>query len=366
MASFDNRENRQNPIDWPLLARLAQELYSQTAPDLLVAAWLGVALTKTNGFTGLNDGLRILADLAAGVFAETDASANDLKAQADIIDWFVQKLIQWLDDEPSSAVPPPSILSELNRLETVLLSSRRFVAPGFEALKARLFSGAIPAPPKAVTTGIPLTVPEVAGAEGLDYIRALTRDPAYIPLLKRKKGQGKGKKKAKSWKSFGLDEAGDIFPSPGQSDDDLPKGDKLTGKAEAWIEAAKAEGVSLAGGSNAFSRLALKALGSRLGKKAGSRRELKVYAALLELAPIGPYPAITEAVGPKILAILEKHNVKDYEPRLAERVLYSLMKAALRHVEAEDDPSGGLKSLAELARRELIPLNPNLGLAGLD
>jgi hypothetical protein len=104
------------------------------------------------------------------------------------------------------------------------------------------------------------------------------------------------------------------------------------------------------------------ALTEKLAQNLGARRKLKIYAALLELAAVVPYPALTAALGPKMLAILKKHKVKEYEPRLASLALSQLRRTALAHRAADADSDGEFLALAVKASGELMTLNPHLAL----
>jgi type VI secretion system ImpA/VasJ family protein len=106
----------------------------------------------------------------------------------------------------------------------------------------------------------------------------------------------------------------------------------------------------------------LKAYSAKISRGQGVRRELKIYLKLLALAPQGPYPALTLAVGPKVLAILKKHKLYAYEPKFYAKALDCLRRTALAHLEAGSEGSESFLALADQAQKELLPLNPFLAL----
>src|SRR5262249_25110174 len=50
-------------VDWPGIVRLGEELLAGASKDLLLASRMTEALTRTHGFAGLRDGLRLLREM---------------------------------------------------------------------------------------------------------------------------------------------------------------------------------------------------------------------------------------------------------------------------------------------------------------
>jgi type VI secretion system protein ImpA len=92
-ADFDAddplRPTEAKKADWKGLARLATKTLTQTSKDLLVAARLTEALTKTDGYAGLADGLQLMRRLLAECWDRLLPSIEDgdLEVRAGPFNW---------------------------------------------------------------------------------------------------------------------------------------------------------------------------------------------------------------------------------------------------------------------------------------
>lgn len=93
LADFDAddplRPTEAKKADWKGIARLATKTLTETSKDLLVAARLTEALTKTNGYAGLADGLQLLRRLLAECWDRLHPSIEDgdLEVRAGPFNW---------------------------------------------------------------------------------------------------------------------------------------------------------------------------------------------------------------------------------------------------------------------------------------
>lgn len=86
--------------DFPLVVSLAVPALEKQTKDLQIAVWLSEALTKTNGFVGLRDSLKLLSGLQQN-FWETcfpDIEDNDQEGRANAIE-MMDKQVSWAAQE---------------------------------------------------------------------------------------------------------------------------------------------------------------------------------------------------------------------------------------------------------------------------
>jgi type VI secretion system protein ImpA len=138
----------ENPkmADWSGIVRVAQETLTNTSKDLLAAARMLEALTKSKGFAGLRDGLQLLRRLMADCWDRIYPSIEDgdLEVRAGPFNWL---------DDPDRGARFPSTL----RLAPVLqvdgqtyswLNWREMLDGKKGAVKPEVFDGAIDKAPR--------------------------------------------------------------------------------------------------------------------------------------------------------------------------------------------------------------------------
>lgn len=105
-ADDPRRPDQPKRADWTGIARLAKETLASTSKDLMVAARLVEAVTRTNGFAGLRDGLTLLrrmVDEGWDRIRPPMEDESDLEVRA--APFF------WLDDADRGALFPNTVRS---------------------------------------------------------------------------------------------------------------------------------------------------------------------------------------------------------------------------------------------------------------
>ena len=101
----DDPTRPEEPVyaDWPKIIQVTQETLKETSKDLLTAARLTEALTKTQGFVGVRDGLQLMRRMVDECWDRIfpDISDGDLEVRA--------APFNWLDDRDRGARFPTTL-----------------------------------------------------------------------------------------------------------------------------------------------------------------------------------------------------------------------------------------------------------------
>ena len=129
------RPTDEQRADWPLVIRLTSETLAQTSKDLLIAARLTEALTKSHGFGGVRDGLGLMRRLVEGCW---DRIYPPIEEEGDIE--VRAAAFTWLSDQDRGARFPHTLravpLSRIGRRHASTwrtVEARRRAPPGDEA-----------------------------------------------------------------------------------------------------------------------------------------------------------------------------------------------------------------------------------------
>lgn len=96
-------------VDWEAVVISAAEVLEKQAKDIPAAVYLCVGLAHTRGMEGLADGVRILSDLLACWWDTCFPPLKRLRARANMLSWWHERLAQWLSAAPS---PIPAALRD--------------------------------------------------------------------------------------------------------------------------------------------------------------------------------------------------------------------------------------------------------------
>lgn len=88
--------------DWPGVVQLTTRLLSERTKDLRLAMWLTEALSLTQGYVGLNQGLQLCTALCQQYWADLypQADDGDMEERIGNIAWLLQRLVQLADTRP--------------------------------------------------------------------------------------------------------------------------------------------------------------------------------------------------------------------------------------------------------------------------
>jgi type VI secretion system protein VasJ len=84
-------------IDWSKVIDLASKILSTKAKHFLAAAYLGAALIKTNGISGLAEAARLLKDLTANYWDTMFPPAKRARARANALTWWRDQVSAYLE-----------------------------------------------------------------------------------------------------------------------------------------------------------------------------------------------------------------------------------------------------------------------------
>lgn len=111
-----------NAVDWRLVADRSLALLRDQSKDLLVAAWLGYALVRLEGFKGLAVGLKVIEGMIATHWEGLFPPARRERARVAPLDWLVARavpVVQALpagEANPAAAIAAYDALGEIERL----------------------------------------------------------------------------------------------------------------------------------------------------------------------------------------------------------------------------------------------------------
>ena len=92
-------------VDWNVVVASAADVLEKQAKDIPAAVYLCVGLAHTQGMDGLAAGVRVLADLLACWWDVCFPPLKRLRARANMLSWWHERMAQWLAAAPAAAVP---------------------------------------------------------------------------------------------------------------------------------------------------------------------------------------------------------------------------------------------------------------------
>ena len=157
-------------VTWPEVVRLSGTLLRETTQDLPLAAYLGYGLFVTEGMAGAAVGSLMLAELLEHRWTSVFPEVERLRARANAVGWFVERLRKSLERHQASAPERDAIDALSTGLERLSrLSQERFgkLAPAFGNLrescaKLRATLNEPAAPPSPSLEAAPSPPPETA------------------------------------------------------------------------------------------------------------------------------------------------------------------------------------------------------------
>lgn len=131
------------PVEWPVVARLAAKVLQEEGKDLAVGTWLTVALFRQEGLNGLADGIRVLRDLVETWWEAMSPPAKRLRGRRNQMQWLLDQLTDALDEafisqvEPMPATRHAEMLADWDALDAAW-QTHDDEAPAFYGLAAML------------------------------------------------------------------------------------------------------------------------------------------------------------------------------------------------------------------------------------
>ena len=110
-------------VDWNVVVASAADVLEKQAKDIPAAVYLCVGLAHTQGMDGLAAGVRVLADLLACWWDVCFPPLKRLRARANMLSWWHERMAQWLAAAPAAAVPAAlrdDLLASLEELDAQL------------------------------------------------------------------------------------------------------------------------------------------------------------------------------------------------------------------------------------------------------
>lgn len=179
-------------VDWNVVVASAADVLEKQAKDIPAAVYLCVGLAHTQGMDGLAAGVRVLADLLACWWDVCFPPLKRLRARANMLSWWHERMAQWLAAAPAAAVPAAlrdDLLASLEELDAQL-GDRLPDLPPLRDLKERVQSLDVEAAPaqtaetEAAATTAAETAPSGAAGPQEDFPPpAPAPQPAATPAL---------------------------------------------------------------------------------------------------------------------------------------------------------------------------------------
>lgn len=126
------------PTDWEKVVRLSSRILAEQSKDLLVAGYLAVGLTKTQGIQGLAIGLRIYGDLLENFWDDLYPPMKRLRGRLAAIAWWLEKTesaLRELEPAVQQSAQIRALGGDLGRIE-LLLGRHLGEAPSLQGLHA--------------------------------------------------------------------------------------------------------------------------------------------------------------------------------------------------------------------------------------
>lgn len=99
-------------VDWHRLVTLCFTVLSERSKDLLVAAYLSLALTKIHGMSGLAAGAGILGDMIETFWEDLFPPKKRLRGRINALDWWIDNMSAFLEGYAGDPVTP-ELMAEL-------------------------------------------------------------------------------------------------------------------------------------------------------------------------------------------------------------------------------------------------------------
>lgn len=174
-------------VDWNVVVASAADVLDKQAKDIPAAVYLCVGLAHTQGMDGLAAGVRVLADLLACWWDACFPPLKRLRARANMLSWWHERVAQWLAAAPAAAVPAAlrdELLASLEELDAQL-GERLPDLPPLRDLKERVQSLDVEAAPvqaaEAEATATTVVEEAVAQEAAAPSPPAATPAPAVPP-----------------------------------------------------------------------------------------------------------------------------------------------------------------------------------------
>ena len=110
-------------IDWDMVAKTSHNILETKSKHILVAVYLSYALYKLRGIDGLNDGVKIIADMLENYWETLYPPKRRLKGRINAIEWWLGKIskdLEAMDDEVVQSDKKEILVANLERIDNFL------------------------------------------------------------------------------------------------------------------------------------------------------------------------------------------------------------------------------------------------------
>jgi type VI secretion system protein VasJ len=104
-------------VNWRDVAEKGCAILQGRSKDLLVATYVVLALSRTEGYRGLAIGLGITADMVAAFWAEMQPPAARERARVQMLDWLVQRVVPVFAEQAPAEADGPHIIAAYAAIE---------------------------------------------------------------------------------------------------------------------------------------------------------------------------------------------------------------------------------------------------------
>ena len=174
--------------DWPKVVSLGADLLTGLGKDIMVAAWLGGALLRTEGAQGILTGAAILADMCSLYWQEMFPPVKRLRARIAAIDWWQEQVENWLERGKPESLPEALLqgsMEQIRRLEDAVNKA----APDNELRLHSLLSKLNRIPAEQTTAQTPSAAQPEPPATPADASSAARSEPSSSPVPKARPAQ---------------------------------------------------------------------------------------------------------------------------------------------------------------------------------
>jgi type VI secretion system protein VasJ len=98
-----NNPSSTKATDWGRVEEIAGQILSKQSKDLLVASYLGFALSWRQGITGLDQALSLLRSLSENFWESMYPEITRLRGRKQALQWWADKTLVWLRNNPVPA-----------------------------------------------------------------------------------------------------------------------------------------------------------------------------------------------------------------------------------------------------------------------
>lgn len=110
-------------VNWRQVATDGCEILQNRSKDLLVAAYVTLALSRTEGYRGLAIGLTITADMLAAFWPDLEPPVRRERARVQMLEWVVQRVAPLVVEQPPTEADAADVIEAyeaIDRLQQVL------------------------------------------------------------------------------------------------------------------------------------------------------------------------------------------------------------------------------------------------------